>query len=107
MVSGSSASEDRSGDGCNDSAHPDLRRLRLRLQEILEAICSFEPPVRLPPVLDVSLATDDPSRVAGKTPLPGLRGLEESVRRDLEVLTKVCEDIVSGALGSGLMECTD
>jgi len=94
MVSNSySASEDRSG-GAYNGAHADLDRLRSRLQEILESIHAFEPPIRLPPVLDASLANDDPSRlggvrVVGRTVLPGLRGLEESVRRNLDVLTKV------------------
>ena len=98
-----SASEDRSGSGRN-GLHADLHRLRSRLQEILESICAFEPPVRPPPVLDVSLTNDDPARVggvraAGKTVLPGLRGLEESVRRDLDVLTKVGENIPRGVTG--------
>lgn len=90
----SSPSEGRSG---YNGAHADLHRLRLRLQEILESINAFEPPIRLPPVLDASLVGDDTSRVGGarvvgKAALPGLRGLEESVRRDLDVLTKVGKD---------------
>ena len=102
-----SASEGRHGNGYN-GIHADLHRLRLRLREILKSIDAFEPPIRLPPVLDASLASDDPSRIggarlAGKTALPGLRGLEESVRRDLDVLTKVGGNhIIQGALGSGL-----
>ena len=96
----SSASEDRNGSGYN-AAHADLHRLSLRLQEILESIYAFEPPIRLPPVLDTSLVNDDASRVggvrlAGKTAFPGLRGLEESVRRDLDVLTKVGENTLRG-----------
>ena len=96
----SSASEDRNGSGCK-AAHADLHRLSLRLREILESIYAFEPPIRLPPVLDASLVNDDASRaggvrLAGKTALPGLRGLEESVRRDLDVLTKVGENILQG-----------
>ena len=106
-----SASEDRSASGYN-GVHADLHRLRSRLQEILESIDVFEPPVRPPPVLDASLVNDDPARVggvrtAGKTVLPGLRGLEESVRRDLDVLTKVGESITQGVLRSGLIECID
>lgn len=108
----SSASEDRSGSGRNDGAHGDLHRLRLRLREILESIHTFESPIRPPPVLDVSLANDDPARVGGvrtaeKTILPGLRGLEESVRRDLDVLTKVSESFIQGVPGSRLIECID
>jgi len=112
MVSdSSSASEDRSAGGYN-GAHADLDRLRSRLQGILESIHAFEPPIRLPPVLDVSLANDEPSRlggvrVVGKTVLPGLRGLEESIRRDLDVLNKVGENFSQGALVSGLIECID
>ena len=95
-----SASEDRNGSGYN-AAHADLHRLSLRLREILESIYAFEPPIRVPPVLDTSLVNDDASRVggvrlAGKAALPGLRGLEESVRRDLDVLTKVGENILQG-----------
>ena len=65
----------------------------------MESIHTFEPPIRPPPVLDTSLANDDPARIggiraAGSTVLPGLRGLEESVRRDLDVLTKVGVDII-------------
>lgn len=94
MVSDPSASEDRNGSGCNAAAHADLHRLHLRLRDILESIYTFEPPIRLPPVLDASLVNDDASRVggarsAGKMALPGLRGLEESVRRDSDVLSKV------------------
>ena len=94
----SSASEGRNGSGYN-AAHADLHRLSSRLREILESIYAFEPPIRLPPVLDAAVVNDDPSRVggvrlAGKTGLPGLRGLEESVRRDLDVLTKVGENII-------------
>ncbi|KAF9645257.1 hypothetical protein BDM02DRAFT_3101679, partial [Thelephora ganbajun] len=96
MFSNSSVPEDRSRSGYN-GAHADLHRLRSRLQEILKSIRAFEPPILLPPVLDTSLANDDPSRVGGarvmsKTALPGLRGLEESVRRDLDVLTKFLTD---------------
>lgn len=104
MVSSSSPSEDRNGSGYN-GVHADLYRLRLRLQEILESIHTFEPPIRPPPVLDTSLANDDPSRVGGarltgRAALPGLKGLEESVRRDLDVLTKVGENVIQGVLGS-------
>lgn len=94
MVSdGSSPSGDRFGSGYN-GVHVDLHRLRLRLQEILKSIHAFESPIRLPPVLDASSASDDPSRVGGDTVIPGLRGLEESVRRDLDVLIKVCGSII-------------
>lgn len=95
MVSdGTSADQNESG---YNGAHVDLHRLRLRLQEILGSIYAFESPIRLPPVLDASLAGDDPSRVGGsrtaaETAIPGLRGLEESVRRDLDVLTKFLDD---------------
>ena len=101
MVSDSSSdSEDRNGSGYN-AAHADLHRLNSKLRGILESIYAFEPPIRAPPVLDASLVNDDASRVggvrlAGKTTLPGLRGLEESVRRDLDVLTKVGENIIHG-----------
>ena len=93
----SSTSEDRSGSGPS-GAHAELYQLRPRLQEILESICAFEPPIRSPPVLDASLVSDDPSGIGGarvvrKTALPGLRGLEESVRRDLDVLNKVGKNI--------------
>ena len=104
MVSSSSASEDRNGSGYN-GVHADLHRLRSRLREILESIYAFEPPIRPPPVLDASSANDDPSRVgtARKATVPGLRGLEESVRRDLDVLTKVGENVTQGrAPSSGL-----
>lgn len=108
----SAASEDRSGSGRSDGPHGDLHRLRLRLREILESIHTFEPSIRPPPVLDVSLANDDPARVGGaraaeKAVLPGLRGLEESVRRDLDVLTKVGKGVIQGGLGSTLIECID
>jgi hypothetical protein len=98
------ASEDRSGSGRNDGAHGHLDRLRLRLREILESIHAFESPIRPPPVLDVSLANEDPARVGGvrtaeKVVLPGLRGLEESVRRDLDVLTKVSGNVIQCVLG--------
>lgn len=88
-----SAFGDGSGNG-QSAAHADLHRLRSRLQEILETIDKFESPIRLPPILDVSLASDEPSRLgggraAGETTIPGLRGLEEAFRRDLDVLTKV------------------
>ena len=92
MVSdGTPADQNKSG---YNGAHVDLHRLRLRLQEILGSIYAFESPIRLPPVLDASLAGDDHPRVGGagaaaETAIPGLRGLEESVRRDLDVLTKV------------------
>ena len=111
-MSSPSASEDRSVSGRN-GPHGDLHRLRLRLQDILESIHAFEPPIRPPPVLDVSLMNDDPGsrvggvRAVGKTALPGLRGLEESVRRDLDVLTKVGESIIQGVLRPGLIECID
>jgi hypothetical protein len=89
----SSALGDGSGSG-KCAAHVDLHRLRSRLQEILETIDNFESPIRLPPVLDVSLAGDEPSRLGGaratgEAAIPGLRGLEEAFRRDLDVLTKV------------------
>lgn len=106
------ASEDRNGNGPNDGAHGRLHRLRLRLREILESIHTFEPPIRLPPVLDASLANDDPTRMgsvrpAEKAMLPGFRGLEESVRRDLDVLTKVGASVIQCALGSRLIERID
>jgi hypothetical protein len=106
MISdGSSAPEDQSGGGYN-GVHVDLHRLRLRLQEILTSIRAFESAIQLPPVLDVSLVGDDPSRVggvgSGETTIPGLRGLEESVRRDLDVLTKVRLNTIQYALGSKL-----
>lgn len=93
-----------SGNGHN-GAHIDLHRLRLRLQDILETIGKFESPIRLPPVLDTSLAGDDPSRLGGtkaigEAAIPGLRGLEESIRRDLDVLTKVCFSPILNALAS-------
>ncbi|KAF9781295.1 hypothetical protein BJ322DRAFT_267761 [Thelephora terrestris] len=96
MISdGSSAPEDQSGGGYN-GVHVDLHRLRLRLQEILTSIRAFESAIQLPPVLDVSLVGEDPSRVggigSGETTIPGLRGLEESVRRDLDVLAKFLDD---------------
>ena len=108
----SSASEDRSRSGCNDGAHDDLHRLRVQLREILESIHTFESPIRPLPVLDVSLANDDPARVGGvraaeKAVLPGLRGLEESVRRDLDVLTKVRGCAIQGVLSSRLIERID
>ena len=103
MVSSSSPSEDQNGSGYN-GAHADLHRLRSRLREILESIYAFEPPIRPPPVLDASLANDDSSRArsARKAALPGLRGLEESIRRDLDVLTKVGENVTQGTPGWGL-----
>lgn len=106
------SSQDQSGSG-RDGPHADLHRLRLRLREILDSIHAFEPPIRSPPVLDVSLANDDSTRaggvrgLVGKTAIPGLRGLEESVRRDLDVLTKVGKSDVWGVLGFGLIERID
>lgn len=101
----SSALGDGSGSG-NGSAHADLHRLRSRLQEILETIDKFESPIRLPPVLDVSFVGDDPSRPGGARPageiaIPGLRGLEESIRRDFDVLTKVSSGLIQDAPASG------
>lgn len=93
------SSEDQSGSR-GDGPHADLHRLRSRLQEILDSIHTFEPPIRSPPVLDASLTNDYSARVGGvrgvvgKTAVPGLRGLEESVRRDLDVLTKVGESVI-------------
>ena len=106
MVSdGTSPSEDQSGNGYN-GAHVDLHRLRLRLQEILASIHAFEPSIRLPPVLDVSVAADDPYRVGGtgtgEANIPGLRGLEESAHRDLDVLTRVSSNVIQYLLDSGL-----
>lgn len=103
-----SAFGDGSGSG-RSAAHVDLHRLRSRLQDILGTIDKFESPIRPPPILDVSLAGDDPSRlggarVAGETAIPGLRGLEESFRRDLDVLTKVSLRTIQGVLfGSTLI----
>lgn len=101
----SSAFGDGSVSGQN-AAHADLHRLRSRLQEILETIDKFESPTRLPPILDVSLAGDDPSRLGaaratGETAIPGLRGLEESFRRDLDVLTKVSSSPIRDVLALG------
>lgn len=112
MVSdGSSTCEDQSGGGYN-GAFVDLHRLRLQLQEILGSIFAFQSPARLPPVLDVSSVNDGPPRVGGAKPpgengLPGLRALEESIRRDLEVLTKVSTSAIPDAPGSGAYERID
>lgn len=93
-----SAFGDGSGSG-KSAAHDDLHRLRSRLQEILESIDKFESPIQLPPILDVSSAGDDPprlggARATGDTAIHGLRGLVESIRRDLDVLTKVSSDAI-------------
>lgn len=107
MISdGYSAFGDGSGNG-QSAAHADLHRLRLRLQEILETIDKFESPIRLPPILDAPLASEDPSRLGGtratgETAIPGLRGLEESIRRDLGVLTKVGSSAIQDVLIFGL-----
>lgn len=106
------SSEDQSGSR-RDGPHADLHRLRSRLQEILDSIHTFEPPIRSPPVLDVSLTNDDSARaggvrgLVGKTAVPGLRALEESVRRDLDVLTKVGKNVIWGVLSLGLIDRID
>ena len=106
MVSdGYSTSEDQDGSGYN-GVHVDLYRLRSRLQEISRSIYTFESPIRLPPVLDASLAGDNSSRTrsvrgSDEMVIPGLRALEESIRRDLDVLTKVSSHNIPDVLASG------
>ena len=72
--------------------HPDLRRLRTKLNDILGSISTFGPGLSRPPVIDASVevsveAADDIT--THQEALPGLRALRDAIKRDLDVLEKV------------------
>lgn len=73
--------------------HPELRELRLKLQEIYATSAHFRPLSLKPPILDSSIEKGDESSEESpwthQEQIPGLRQLRESIRLDLDVLDKV------------------
>ncbi|KAF8062266.1 hypothetical protein FPV67DRAFT_1422151 [Lyophyllum atratum] len=76
--------------------HPALQRLRVRLQNIHEAISNYQPSAARPPILDSSLdigtdANDDGQWLQQEN-IQGQKKLRDSVKIDLDVLEKFLND---------------
>ncbi|KAF9467151.1 hypothetical protein BDZ94DRAFT_1186166 [Collybia nuda] len=76
--------------------HSGLQQLRTRLQDIYDAISSFQPLTAKPPILDSSLDIGgDPSEDGQwlqQEHIPGLKKLRDSIKIDLDVLEKFLND---------------
>ncbi len=78
-------------------AHPELRSLRDELRGIYSAMADFGSATLAakPPILDSSIDLDGQSNDefhSHQDAVHGLRGLRDSVKRDLDVLEKVSEE---------------
>lgn len=75
-----------------DLPHPTLQQLRVRLQNIYDAISNYQPAAARPPVLDSSLdvGTDtEDAQWLQQENIQGLKKLRDSIKIDLDVLEKV------------------
>jgi hypothetical protein len=69
-------------------AHAELHATRSQLRDVYESIRAYQHPIARPPIIDACFEdrVDDVQHVEA---VPGLRGLRESVRKDLDILDKV------------------
>ncbi|RDB23624.1 hypothetical protein Hypma_009502 [Hypsizygus marmoreus] len=74
------------------SPHPALQQLKIRLQNIHDAISTYQPLTAKPPILDSSLNTgtdtSDDGQWLQQEHIQGLKKLRDSVKVDLDVLEK-------------------
>lgn len=79
-------------DSVANDFHPELRALRLQLQDILFSIEHFHPPAPCPPIIDSSVEFIGTSlheeQWLQRRHTPGLKKLKEAVRVDYDVLDK-------------------
>ncbi|KAH7882976.1 hypothetical protein F5I97DRAFT_1978189 [Phlebopus sp. FC_14] len=73
------------------SSQSDLHLLLLRLQEIYQAIKSFDASASRPPIIDTSTDTR-PDKLRPQETLPGLRFLREEVRKDCDTLRQFLDN---------------
>ncbi|KAG6907046.1 hypothetical protein DXG01_010817 [Tephrocybe rancida] len=80
--------------------HLALQHLRVRLQNIYEAILSYQPSRGIPPILDSSLdnAGDEEGQWLQQDNIQGLKKLKDAVKIDLDVLEKFLDDPQSAYL---------
>ncbi|KAJ6541712.1 hypothetical protein B0H19DRAFT_1174334 [Mycena capillaripes] len=79
------------------TAHPELRLLHKRLQNIYDALLNFKPLAGIPPILDSSVDADpnDDGQWLRHENIPGLKKLRESIKFDLDLLEKFLSDPAS------------
>jgi hypothetical protein len=70
------------------STTSDFVELKSQLEDILASVHAYQHPVSKPPIIDACFEdrVDDVQHVDS---IPGLRAFKDSVRKDLDVLTKV------------------
>ncbi|TFK31941.1 hypothetical protein BDQ12DRAFT_639392 [Crucibulum laeve] len=80
----------------NNPIHPELQLLRIRLQNIHDAISNFQPSSSRPPILDSSLDVGADAGEEGQwlqqENIPGLKKLRDSIKIDLDVLEKFLDN---------------
>ncbi|TRM66840.1 hypothetical protein BD626DRAFT_397384 [Schizophyllum amplum] len=89
-------------DSVANDFHPELRALRLQLQDILFSIEHFHPPAPCPPIIDSSVEFIGTSlheeQWLQRRHTPGLKKLKEAVRVDYDVLDKFLDNPASAHL---------